>query len=97
LELEIDLSSGSPIRAPALRLRLAVGPPAPLAATTVEDHLDIPVLSEPLQEIFVEAGFVARDEEQVASHEPVYCPSALHAAGHFFLTKWWGEHLECHS
>ncbi len=87
LKLEIDLSSDPSIRAPALWPRLSVGPPAPLAATPVEDHLDIPVLSESLQEIFVEAGFVAGDEEQVASHGPVYCLSALHAAGHFFLTK----------
>jgi hypothetical protein len=96
-KLEIDLSSSPPIRAPALRLRLGVGPPAPLAATAVEDHLDIPVVSEPLQEIVVEARFVAGNEEQVSSHRPFYCLSALHVAGHFFLTKSWGEHLECHS
>jgi len=96
-KLEIDLSSSPPIRAPALRLLLGVGPPAPLAATAVEDHLDIPVVSEPLQEIFVEARFVAGNEEQVSSHRPFYCLSALHVAGHFFLTKSWGKHLECHS
>jgi len=110
-KLKIDFSPNPPIRAPPLRLRLGVRPrllgvrpwllgvrpPAPLAATAVEDHLDIPVVSEPLQEIFVEASFVAGNEEQVSSHRPFYCLSALHVAGHFFLTKSWGEHLECHS
>ena len=97
LKLEIDLSSASPIGVTALWLRLAVGPAAPLPATAVEDHFDIPILLESLQEIFVEAGFVARNEEQVASHGPFYCASALHVAGHFFLTKSWEGHLECHS
>jgi hypothetical protein len=96
-KLEIDLASAPPIRAPALRMLLGVRPPAPLAATAVEDHLDIPVVSEPLQEIFVQASFVAGDEKQVSSHRPFYCLSALHVAGHFFLTKSWGEHLECQS
>jgi hypothetical protein len=96
-KLEIDLASVPPIRAPALRMLLGVRPPAPLAATAVEEHLDIPVVSEPLQEIFVQASFVAGDEKQVSSHRPFYCLSALHVAGHFFLTKSWGEHLECQS
>ena len=84
LELQIDLAARSPVRAPAIRV-LTVRSAAPLSAPAVEDHLDVAVVTKSLQEVFVEAAFVTRYEEQVSGHSAVYCLSALGMAGHFFL------------
>ena len=62
LELQIDLAAGSPIRAPAIGL-LIVRSTAPLSATAVEDHLDVAVVTKSLEQVFVQAAFVARYEE----------------------------------
>jgi len=68
-----------------------------LSAPAVEDYFDVPVVSESLQQVLVQAGFVARNEKQMSGHWLVYCLSTLGMTGHFFLAKSRSEHLECHS
>jgi hypothetical protein len=85
LELQIDLSTGPPLYLPSIGL-LTMGPASSLSAAAIEDHLDVPVVAEPIQQILVQAGFVARDEKQMSGHRLVYCLSTLCIAGHFFLT-----------
>jgi len=70
---------------------------ASLSTPTVEDHFDVPVVSESLQQVLVQAGFVARNQKQMSGHWLVYCLSTLSMAGHFFLAKSRSEHLECQS
>jgi len=57
--------------------------PPPLSTSAIEDHLDVAVIAEPLQQILVKARFVARDDEEMAGHRPVHCPSTLCTASHF--------------
>ena len=94
LELQIDLAARSPVRAPAIRL-LTVRSAATLSAPAVENHLDVAVVTKSLEQVFVQAAFVARYEEQVSGHSLVYCLSALGRAGHFFLAESQREHLKC--
>jgi len=74
-----------------------VWPTASLSTPAVEDHFDVPVVAKPLQQVLVQAGFVARNEKQVSGHGLAYCLPTLSMAGHFFLAKSRPEHLECHS
>jgi len=73
------------------------GAAPPLSTSAIEDHLDVPVVAEPLQQILVQAGFMARDQEEMASHWLVYCLSTLCTAAHFFLARSNRQHSQCHS
>jgi len=68
LELQVDLATAPAIEAPPFET-LVLQPAAPFAAPTVENNLDIAVVSKPFDEIFVEAGIAARDEKQMSGHE----------------------------
>jgi len=35
------------------------GEAPPLSTSAIEDHLDVPIVAEPLQQILIEASFVA--------------------------------------
>jgi hypothetical protein len=56
-----------------------------LSAAAVEDHLDIAVVAEALEQVLVQTAFVAGHEKEMSGHWLVYCPSAPGMAGHFFL------------
>ena len=71
LKLEIDRSTSPSVSLSAFR-PLALGSAATLPAPPIEDHLDLYVVAEPIQQIFVKAGFVSGDQKQMSGHVPPF-------------------------
>jgi hypothetical protein len=57
-ELEVDLPTAAPIGAAAIRAVVGCRL-APLSVPAIEDDLDVGVISESFEQIFVEAGVAA--------------------------------------
>ena len=70
-ELQIDLPPLAAVHTAALG-SLAPRSASALLAPTVQDHLDVPVGLEALQQILVEAAFALRDEKEMSGHEIPY-------------------------
>jgi hypothetical protein len=67
-ELQIDLTPLATVHAAALGT-LALRPASALFAPTIQDHLDVSVGLEALQQILVEAAVAPRDEKEMSGHE----------------------------
>src|SRR5512138_513018 len=79
-QLKVDLAVRAPVDASALG-PVVPGLAAALLAATIENHLDVRVTLEALEQILVETGFVVGDQKEVAGHTRL----------HYLLT----EHLRC--
>jgi hypothetical protein len=62
LELRVDLSAEPPVRSPAFGT-LVRRSASTLSATAIKDHLDVRVVPEPIDQIFIEAGLVAGNKK----------------------------------
>ena len=62
LELHVDLSAEPPVRSSAFET-LVRRSASTLSAPAIEDHLDVPVVPEPIDQIFIEAGLVAGNKK----------------------------------
>jgi len=61
-ELQVDLAAPAPVDTAAIR-PVVPGLTTALLATPIEDHLDLRIPLEALQQILVEAGFVMSDQK----------------------------------
>lgn len=58
LELQVDLAAAPAVRSPAFGTAV-LGSCAALSATAIENHLDVPVVPEPIDQVLVEPAIVA--------------------------------------
>jgi hypothetical protein len=66
-ELQIDLATSAPVDASSIGPLVLRSAPTLLAAP-IQDHLDVPVSPEPIQQILVEAGLMVGDEKEMSGH-----------------------------
>jgi len=69
LELSIDLDANSALRPPTLGTFIRPGSTS-VASPTIENNLHVSVVPKPLDQILVETGVAAGNQEHVSGHGP---------------------------